>query len=167
MHKLTSCWGSSSSTSVSTTIESASETAASTTIVSDASTTTSAISSAITAGSTGVASIDCQNSSLYTTSGGVKYQEFCAVDWPVGYQDISGSGVVTDYQDVTTYTFEACMDACDNYNVKLVGQCKAVTYNANLTSAVAFSGGNCILKSSQANENVASGDLFASAVIVS
>ena len=97
----------------------------------------------------------------------MRYKEFCITDWPVGSGDIRGSGTVRDVQDVTTYTFESCMNPCDDYNVKYAGMCKAVTYNANLTSALGFSGGNCILKSSQADHNVVSNKLVASTAIVS
>lgn len=44
--------------------------------------------------------------------------------------------------------------------------CQAITYNANLTAAVAASGGNCFLKSAQAVD-VPADDEMASAAIVS
>ena len=63
-----------------------------------------------------------------------------------------------DLEAVTTYTFESCMNACDNYNVKNDGACKAVTYNTDLTTSVSFSGGNCIFKNDRANQNVIGGN---------
>lgn len=42
----------------------------------------------------------------------------------------------------------SCIDACYQYNIgDNSDSCAGVTYNANLTSAVAANNGNCFLKS--------------------
>lgn len=60
----------------------------------------------------------------------------------------------------------SCIDACYQYNLSNDSKsCAGVTYNANLTSAVAGSSGNCFLKS-VVGKNVASNNLVESAALV-
>ena len=87
------------------------------------------------------------------------------MDWPIGF-DAVGGGVVDDVQAVTVYTFESCMNACDSFNVQREGECKGITYNADLSSSVGFSGGNCIMKSRPAKDGVETGDTIASAAVL-
>lgn len=60
----------------------------------------------------------------------------------------------------------SCIDACYQYNVHTVNaDCAGVTYNANLTSAVAeTNGNNCFLKSG-VGSYVHGGDLSESAML--
>ena len=61
-----------------------------------------------------------------------------------------------------------CIDACYQYNLgDHSSNCVGVTYNANLTSAVSGSHGNCFLKSAVGAQNYASGALVESAALKS
>lgn len=127
----------------------------------------STTSMAVSSGTTGVARIICTAGSSYTSSFGSKFQEYCNTDWPKNNR--ANQGTVTNLKIVIRYTFEGRMNACDLYNQpssKNEDACQAITYNANLTAAVAASGGNCYLKSAQ-GVDVPADDVIASAAIVS
>ena len=68
----------------------------------------------------------------------------CSVDWPRGIASPDGKGEVDDISRTTVYTLQDCIDACVEYER---GDCKAVTYEANLTASFGGGqGGNCFLK---------------------
>ncbi|POR33693.1 Uncharacterized protein TPAR_06087 [Tolypocladium paradoxum] len=83
--------------------------------------------------------------------GRTSFTEYCFTDWPNGAEAADGRGNVTDISRTTVDAFEACMEACAKYNKKAGDsgtQCRAITYNANLTSIIETGkqGGNCFLK---------------------
>lgn len=78
---------------------------------------------------------------LYISTSGVKFHKDCYVHYVSGDDRIDGDGVVKDLAEITTYTFESCMDNCAAYS-----GCGALTYLANLTWALPSCGGKCILK---------------------
>jgi hypothetical protein len=119
---------------------------------STSSTSTSTSSAPVTKGTTGLAANSCTFSTpktFYIDNTG--FVEYCFTDWPNGEESFDGKGNLTDLTYKTVYTFEACMQACLDYNNGLDSgdtRCTAVTYNSNLTSIIAVGrqGGNCFLK---------------------
>lgn len=92
---------------------------------------------------------------------------YCFTDWPRGIDASDGDGTVSDLSRDIVYTFEACMDACVEYNSSLdededETQCWAVTYSANLTRSIDGQGANCFLKDKRGVDRLAEG-LVASA----
>lgn len=81
----------------------------------------------------------------------------------------ASDGTVDDLDYTTVYSFEDCMKACIQYNNQNSGQtqCQAITYQANLTAAVAGQGGNCFLKNTQGVDVTGEGTLEASAALQS
>ena len=85
--------------------------------------------------------------------------EECGIDYQVNVLNWNSTSNITNVALRTTYSFEACMDQCSLFNSQQVSpsqaanggvdNCQAVTYNANLTFALADNGGNCWLKSSR------------------
>ncbi|OIW34246.1 hypothetical protein CONLIGDRAFT_626306 [Coniochaeta ligniaria NRRL 30616] len=116
------------------------------------STSTSTSSAPVTKGTVGLAANSCNFTTPKTFYlGNTGFTEYCFTDWPNKDESFDGKGNVTDLTRTTVYTFEACMQACLDYNGGLdTGEtrCTAVTYNANLTSIIAIGrqGGNCFLK---------------------
>lgn len=101
----------------------------------------------------------------YENIQGATFVGYCFTDWPRGTDASDGNGIVSDLSKATVYTFEACMDACVEYNSRLgqdETQCWAVTYNANLTGSIAGQGANCFLKDNKGVDRLAEG-LVASA----
>lgn len=87
----------------------------------------------------------------------------CSVDWPDGINTAKGDGQVSDISRTTTYTLQACIDACVGYRG---GACHAVTYEANLTASFGGGqGGNCFFKDG-AGEYFAAMDTTISAGII-
>ena len=92
---------------------------------------------------------------------------YCFTDWYNGDEAASGNGTVKDLAYTTLYTFEDCMEYCLSYNSAISDgdtECRAVTYNSNLTSIVNAQGGNCFLKDKQGVNQPGSAE-SASAVI--
>lgn len=116
------------------------------------STSTSTSSAPVTTGTVGVAANSCNFTAPKTFYiDNVGFSEYCFTDWPNNDEAFDGKGNVTDLTRTIVYTFEACMQACLDFNADLGSsdtRCTAVTYNANLTSIVAVGqqGGNCFLK---------------------
>lgn len=137
----------SSTATQSQTISSTSQSSATT-----SSTSTSTSSAPVTTGTVGVAANSCNFTTPKTFYiDNVGFTEYCFTDWPNNDEAFDGKGNVTDLTRTIVYTFEACMQACLDYNADLGSsdtRCTAVTYNANLTSIVAVGqqGGNCFLK---------------------
>jgi cytoskeletal protein RodZ len=106
----------------------------------------------VTSGTHGIAANSCNSTSpkQYNIDS-TEFTAYCFSDWPNGAEAADGSSTVKDLDALTVYTFEDCMQECLDYNQGLSGnatQCKAITYNANLTSIleVGQQGGDCFLK---------------------
>lgn len=118
-------------------------------------TTTTPTSSAVTSGSTGLAQFSC-NSTETTLSPGhsVPYIQECYTQYqtnhPSYYSTPSHNITMTNLGGkITVYTFQDCLDKCDEWNFSAGGgqpACRAVTYYANLTVPIQRYGGNCFLK---------------------
>ncbi len=94
--------------------------------------------------SQGISRLYCTNGTTYTSTTGAKFKEYCSTDW-AGGSDAVGGGEVRDIVLKTKGSYEACMDACAEYNKKFPNsqQCKAVGYNADLTLVIPLYGANC------------------------
>lgn len=113
--------------------------------------TSTATASAVTSGTTGLADNSCTFSTpkTYHASDGTGFTQYCYTDWPNNSNAADGRGNVTDLYRKIVYTFEDCMEECLKYNDENGElKCRAITYNANLTSIVDVGqqGGNCFLK---------------------
>jgi hypothetical protein len=56
--------------------------------------------------------MDCVDARTLASEEGITYREYCAEDFPAGRDG------VRDISKTTTYTFQACIDACDPYNTQ-------------------------------------------------
>ncbi|EAW13222.1 uncharacterized protein ACLA_016680 [Aspergillus clavatus NRRL 1] len=83
------------------------------------------------------------NKTMIAGSTGALFTVLCGVDWPKGDPAMTGNGNVADLGRATVYSLQECINAC----LKSYENCKAVTYQANLTAS--FDGeqdGNCWFK---------------------
>ena len=114
-------------------------------------------SSAVTSGTTGIAAFSCNataSDSTFTTSSGASFREECYTEYKPGGQVLngssasSGSAVVDDIADFTTYSFQSCIEQCTAYNQlpDTETPCRALSYFANLSEVLPQSSGNCFLK---------------------
>lgn len=91
--------------------------------------------------------MDCVDARTLAIEEGITYREYCAEDFPAGRDG------VRDISKMTTYTFQACIDACDSYNTQRDTrndlECLAMTYDANLTSSISAFNANFYLKDAQ------------------
>lgn len=144
-----------------------SSTPTSTPAIASSKTATSTSSTPASSGTTGIAANSCTSITplTYKSPSGQSFLEFCFTDFPNGDNSYDGNGTVSDIGRTITYTFEDCMNACVTWNEGNSGlQCAAVTYNANLTSAVAGTGGNCFFKNKR-GVSITSEALVASAAV--
>ncbi|KAL3456236.1 hypothetical protein BJX64DRAFT_48207 [Aspergillus heterothallicus] len=137
--------GSQSTTSSSSSPDNSTATASTTSTASETS------SAPVTSGTTGMAENPCpgRNSTTYELSEDVWVTLLCNVDWPAGEEAADGNGTVMDLYNMTVYTFDACLSQCMTYNEAISGNgsaCKAIKYDADLTTALAHGSGNCWLK---------------------
>lgn len=118
-------------------------------------TTTTPTSSAVTSGSTGLAQFSCNSTKTTLSPGhGVPYIQECYTQYqtnhPSYYSTPSHNITMTNLGGkITVYTFQDCLDKCDEWNFSAGGgqpACRAVTYYANLTVPIQRYGGNCFLK---------------------
>jgi hypothetical protein len=126
----------------------------------------------VTSGTSGLAANSCNSTDPknYFAPDGTQFTEYCFTDWPDGAAAADGQGKVQDLDAVTVYTFEDCIQNCLDYNQGLAAnetQCRAVTYNSNLTSIIEVGqqGGDCFLK----NKNGAShgtGSIFSACAVM-
>lgn len=149
------------------------------------SSSTTSTRSGVTSGTTGIANLECNNTSIdntYTTpstvSNGGKphtFTEECYTNYSIGPMVLANGTEVTvwDATVMTTYTYQSCMDNCVAYNAAQGAVvCQAITYYADLSAAIQRNGGNCWLKTSRgARHNGAEGDfaddgLLASAYLI-
>ena len=119
--------------------------------------TASSTSSAVTSGTTGIAAFKCQPSvplATYTSPPDTPFIEECYVD----YTESNNWNDTATVQDIgpkiIAYDFESCIDQCVSYNQgNPPTACRAVTYNANLTSIVTAQNCNCFLKSDRGGKS--------------
>lgn len=119
-------------------------------------------SAPVTSGTVGIASNTCtsKDPQTYRTDKGTTFVEFCFTDWPKGVRSPNSAAKVVDLDAIIVYTFESCMDKCEEYNVDLTEsqtKCWAVTYNSNLTGSVGGQGANCFLKDRRGTDVLAGG----------
>lgn len=166
---------SSSSTSVTARSTLSSSTIPSASVATSPSSSPSSSASPITSGTHGVADNSCtfKQPKTYNSGDGTQFTQFCFTDWPKNQPSANGKTNVTDLKALITYTFEACMDACAEYNDDLENKdsdtpCRAVTYNANLTQAIEETDhdGNCWLKNTKGKDKQGTAEV-ASAVYAS
>lgn len=54
--------------------------------------------------------MDCHDGQIYNSTDQVSYRQYCNVDW------VRDGKNVNDIAKKIVYTFQACMDACAEYN---------------------------------------------------
>lgn len=83
---------------------------------------------------TGFAQLYCKNHSIYETSTGARFKQYCAIDWSGG-SDAAGGGIVHDISIMKAGTFQSCMNQCALHNKKSPEstKCKAIGYDPDLT----------------------------------
>jgi hypothetical protein len=124
-------------------------------------TTASTPTSSPSASGMGTYECPASNGSTYTpslASTALTFIRLCSVDWPLGASGISGGSVV-DIEAVIATSMESCIDQCAAYSNANGGVCRAVTYGANITRALARGGisGNCFLKTQKGIKDLADG----------
>ena len=107
----------------------------------------------VTNGVTGVTEFSCNETSndkdTYTATSGAVFREECHIAYHEGTPTYNGNDTVQDLTRLTTYSFESCMDTCANYPDSYSTPCNVVSYNANLTYAIARWSANCFLKNAR------------------
>ncbi|KAK5166056.1 uncharacterized protein LTR77_008317 [Saxophila tyrrhenica] len=115
----------------------------------------STASAAVAPATSGLASYSCSNGTyMYSAQlAGLAYIQDCNTVYYYNNEDIYAGGLTEGLYTSTKYSFEACVDSCDDWNNEnsdAEKPCMALSYYANLTNVFTQHEewqGNCILKS--------------------